>query len=121
VLETIGPWQYAGRYHPRLAVGAARPVDRQQLWIGFLHPGHEAKNSAIPKTCLSAPRPNYRIFGCENGDASLGGSSHQAGRLCPDKGRRAGHTEGVATAGVGAQARQPALAATASGKFIACS
>jgi hypothetical protein len=86
VLETIGSWQDAGRYHPRLAVGAARPVDRQQLWIGFLHPGHGTKNSAIPKTCLSAPRPNRRIFGCENGDVSLGGTPQQAGRLCPDKG-----------------------------------
>jgi len=43
MLEALGAGGDVGRYHPHLAVRAARTVDRQKLWIGFRHPRHDLK------------------------------------------------------------------------------
>jgi len=43
MLETFGAGRDGGRYHPRLAIGAARTVDRQELGIGSCHPRHGEK------------------------------------------------------------------------------
>jgi hypothetical protein len=43
MLEAAGAGGDVGRYHPHLAVRAARTVDRQKLWIGSRHPRHDLK------------------------------------------------------------------------------
>jgi hypothetical protein len=43
MLKTLGAGGDVGRYHPHLAVWAARTVDRQKLWIGSRHPRHDLK------------------------------------------------------------------------------
>jgi len=45
MLETLGAGGDVGRYHPDLAVRAARTVDRQKLWIGFRHPRHDGEKA----------------------------------------------------------------------------
>ena len=47
VLETFRSSSDGSGYHPRVAVGAARTVDRQQLWIGFSCPCHRPKVAPI--------------------------------------------------------------------------
>jgi hypothetical protein len=54
MLETFRAGRHRSRYHPHLAVGAARTVGWQQLGIGFRHPRHgERKINPVQKACLS--------------------------------------------------------------------
>jgi hypothetical protein len=48
MLEPFRSRGSGNRYHPHLAFGAARAVDRQQLWIGSC-PRHAQKNNAARK------------------------------------------------------------------------
>jgi hypothetical protein len=56
VLKAFRSRLNSNRYHPHLAGGATRTVDRQQLWIGFVHPRHDAKIKSGLKS-LSARLP----------------------------------------------------------------
>src|SRR5438552_16699304 len=62
MLETFGAGRDGGRYHPRLAIGAARTVDRQELGIGSCHPRHGEKINPRRKSCLSGGRPRLKKY-----------------------------------------------------------
>jgi hypothetical protein len=65
MLEAFRSHQHGNRYHPRLAIWAARTVDWQQLWI-WTCPQHGRKNSAARKRVLFGTRQNtikIRCFG----------------------------------------------------------
>jgi hypothetical protein len=79
MLETLGAGGEVCRYHPHLAVRAARTVDRQKLWIGFRHPRHDGeKGSAASKTLsVRCPTKSQNIC-CGSND---GTEPEAAGRV----------------------------------------
>jgi hypothetical protein len=58
MLETFRTGSDSGRYHPHLAVWTARTVGRQQLGIGFRHPGHGEKYGYSKKVVCPVPDRN---------------------------------------------------------------
>jgi len=61
-LEAFRPIRDGNRYHSRLAFGATRSVDRQQLWIGFFPAPHAGKNNAGPEyLSVRLPTRNSKI------------------------------------------------------------
>jgi hypothetical protein len=61
-LEAFVPGSDVNRYHPRLASGTTRTVDRQQLWIGLYPHRHDALSIAPAcKFCLFGARPKVQM------------------------------------------------------------
>ena len=61
-LEAFRPIRDGNRYHSRLAFGATRSVDRQQLWIGLFPAPHAGKNNAGPEyLSVRLPTRNSKI------------------------------------------------------------
>jgi hypothetical protein len=73
MLEPLRLARNGDRHHPRLAVGAARTVDWQQLWIGFRRPGHDGTLVPSQSGCLSGARPKSQKAWCRSCRCRPGG------------------------------------------------